>query len=353
MLGGAYALAASLYKRRGTSNSEQGGSTTATDITSSRPSPTCSSPSASLGADVGSIADPQTTHKQQQHGTKAAATAGSSADEQLDNTPDAQPPANETACALLASLAADMGMAQQPGAESGEQPPTTPHSDLPEHEPVAGDAIAPAHDRPNGQRSAEAKTRRRKAAKARKLQKLATSAAQPPTPVATAAPTPDATATEAALRAALHSKTKLLALERKRARRDISTATQRARQQETAKQKARARKKQEMKARKAAFAARRDDRRAHNGKRKPDELLHSGSRKAQRLADHHRSSTSPATTPRPTSIPLGVDPTPQLARHARQAPCAASRVPSFSAVNMAHGPSETRTFPRSARGVRP
>ena len=69
-----------------------------------------------------------------------------------------------------------------------------------------------------------------------------------------------------------------------------------------------------------------------------------GSRKAQQLADSHRSSTSPATTSRPTSVPLGVDPTPQLARFARRVPCSASRVPSFSAANMPHGPSETRTI---------
>ena len=81
----------------------------------------------------------------------------------------------------------------------------------------------------------------------------------------------------------LRDKTDLLKLERKRARRDAATLSQRVRQQETAKQKARARKKHELKARKAAFAARRDGTRKRKGKSLPDAPLHSGARKAQRL----------------------------------------------------------------------
>lgn len=174
-------------------------------------------------------------------------------------------------------------------------------------EPAGGGGDPPKpHDRPDGQRSAEAKKRRRSAdakkrkAKQRDLLQHTVAAPDEQEPGEERA-SDDAVGDEEreqwrqqekALRGALRDKEALLKLERKRSRRSVATAEQRVRQQEKVKSKSAIRKRKEKKARAAAAAARREDQRERKGKRSQNAPLHSGTRKAKQLAESHRSGNS-------------------------------------------------------------
>ena len=158
-------------------------------------------------------------------------------------------------------------------------------------------AGSPRHDRPDGQRSAGAKRKRRKAQTAKKAARQEDASSRTAatahliTTGGAAEPFTDATAFRAELdreraRRALAeeqvvSRDKLLATQRRRLKREVKTASMRARQDERRSSKAKLRARKVSAARGIAGAARKEKERTRKRKQPAGEPLHTGERRHQ------------------------------------------------------------------------